>query len=294
VQNKPRSGHPEVLTEREKRYITTLIRAKPLIPWEDLRKELGLSVSITTIRKFLKNEGVLHWRALKRPGLTKELAIKRLAWAREHANTDWSKWLFSDECSVEYGVGRARPWAFGFNDEKLTPERVFPLNKGKQASVMIWGMIGASINRSEVVIMDRDPESRRNGVSALSYLWTLEEHLMPLYNGQVFQQDNAPIHTAQMVKQWFEEHGILWCQSWPSYSPDLNPIEHVWTLMKRLIYDKEPFIMKLSRSRQLEVLLREIPRAWVEIQSEVIDSLVSSMKQRVQAVIDAQGWYTHY
>jgi transposase len=38
-------------------------------------------------------------------------------------------------------------------------------------------------------------------------------------------QDNASIHTAHKVKDWFEENGIQ-TTDWPPYSPDLNPIEH--------------------------------------------------------------------
>jgi transposase len=39
-------------------------------------------------------------------------------------------------------------------------------------------------------------------------------------------QDNAPIHTARVVKEWFEMNGIDTID-WPPYSLDLNPIEHI-------------------------------------------------------------------
>jgi hypothetical protein len=265
-----------------------------LIKWEKLQQELGLSVDIKTIRTFLADENILHWRTKKRPGLTEDLASKRLAWAQRHVNTDWSNWLFSDECSVEYGTGRQRPWAFGFKHERLSTERVFPLKKGKQASAMVWAMIGASIGRSPIVFMQRDEDAPRNGYSALSYCWALDEHLEPVYDGQVFQQDNAPIHIAKMVQEWFEIRGIHWCHDWPPYSPDLNPIEHAWGLMKQLIYKRKPYISNLRRAMQLEILHEEIPAAWDEIREEVVMSLVASMKERVAAVIAAQGWYTKY
>jgi transposase len=41
----------------------------------------------------------------------------------------------------------------------------------------------------------------------------------------VFMQDNAPIHTAHIIKDWLEEMAIEVLE-WPPYSPDLNPIEH--------------------------------------------------------------------
>lgn len=42
-----------------------------------------------------------------------------------------------------------------------------------------------------------------------------------------FMQDNAPLHTAKIIKNRFHEHGIP-LVDWPPYSPDLNPIEHAW------------------------------------------------------------------
>jgi transposase len=51
-------------------------------------------------------------------------------------------------------------------------------------------------------------------------------------------QDNVPIHKAGAVKQWFENNGIP-LLDWPPYSPDLNPIEHLWHLIKTWIQKKK-------------------------------------------------------
>ena len=47
----------------------------------------------------------------------------------------------------------------------------------------------------------------------------------------VFQQDNAPVHTASDVAEWFEQYNIQ-VDKHPPYSLDLNPIEHVWVVLK--------------------------------------------------------------
>jgi hypothetical protein len=73
---------------------------------------------------------------------------------------------------------------------------------------MIWGCIWHG-GRSEIIIMERDPDAPCNGYTAWNYIEALEAGLLPVYQpGQFFQQDNAKIHMANVSKEWFEEHGI--------------------------------------------------------------------------------------
>jgi transposase len=75
--------------------------------------------------------------------------------------------------------------------------------------------------------MERNPSAKKYGYSRHSYMYALEEGLVPIYKpGDIFQHDNAPIHTALDVQEWLEKHGI-WTLEWPSFSPDLNPIQHL-------------------------------------------------------------------
>ena len=63
--------------------------------------------------------------------------------------------------------------------------------------------------RSELIAMERDPLSAKEGYSAWSYIWALEEGLVLIYKPlDIYQMDNAPIHILKLVKEWLETHGV--------------------------------------------------------------------------------------
>ena len=62
----------------------------------------------------------------------------------------------------------------------------------------------------------------------------------------VFQKDNAPNHTARVVKEWIQSQNVNILES-SLNSPDLNIIENIWGLLSHKVYDSEADIMKLMK-----------------------------------------------
>ena len=74
---------------------------------------------------------------------------------------------------------------------------------------------------------------------------------------------------------------------WPSMSPDLNPIEHLWGILKRKVE-----VCKVSNICQLcdDVVMEE----WKSIPVATCEAPVNSMSRRVKAVLDNNGRHTKY
>ena len=291
----PRSGRPREYSETDVYSVLRYARNNPIFTYRELIRESGFTKSTSTCKRILEEHGIINWRAKKRPHLTQTQATLRLNFARSHINTDWSRVLFSDECSVEKGKGKKQRWAFGYWHQKWDHDKIVTYPKGKQGSVMVWASIGGTEKRSELIIMARDEDSPRGGFSSYSYTDTLEEGLLPIYNGEQFVQDNAPIHTSNWTLSWIAQNGIFLLPMWPPYSPDLNPIEHIWYHLKARIYELRPDIDAVTnKERQKEILCDTLPQAWNDIRASIIDKCVESMPDRIQAVINANGWQTKY
>ncbi len=85
----------------------------------------------------------------------------------------------------------------------------------------------------------------KSTVNAAIYQENLEHFMLPfadkLYGDAdfIFQQDVAPAHTSKGTKSWFNGHGVT-VLDWPANSPDLNPTENIWGIVKRKMRDTRP------------------------------------------------------
>ena len=170
---------------------------------------------------------------------------------------------------------------------------------GKNMKVMVWGCFWDN-GRTNLYIMDRDFESAKHGYSAESYLEVLEAEVAPTYTllekGYKFMQDNASIHMAHKVWDWFKAHRILQLKDWPPYSPDLNPIEHIWWHLKTRVVEMFPDVAadKSESEHARQRLESCLQAAWDTLDKELFDNLGASMVDRIEAVIAADGWHTKY
>ncbi|GFV71633.1 transposable element Tc3 transposase [Trichonephila clavipes] len=119
----------------------------------------------------------------------------------------------------------------------------------------------------------------------------LEDHVR-LFRGAMgaeflFMNDNARPHSANIVDECLQSEDIP-RMDWPAYSPDVNPIEHVWYMLGRRIAAHQPPPTRLPEFRR--ALLDE----WCNISQDQVDNLIFSMPRRCKACIASSGRHTPY
>ena len=61
----------------------------------------------------------------------------------------------------------------------------------------------------------------------------------------IFQYDNDPKHRSRIAREWKSDHHVK-SMDWPSNSPDLNPIENVWSVFRLRVHNRKPTNVRQS------------------------------------------------
>lgn len=226
--------------------------------------------SASTVRRDLKALGYCARRRPKGPRKMPGDDRRRLEFCRLHYN-DHRCIIFSDEkifdCN-DHGV----LWQWCAED--VLPERRGVSRWAPQ--VHVWGLIGPGV--SAIAIL---PAGSVNSVVYISHC--LRAKLLPVLRrgAAVFQQDGATPHTSKLTRGFLEENGVEVLEGWPPRSPDLNPIENMWSIVQRKVSDCGP----TNATELTEFVLQR----WRSIPQPVVDKLCASFPKRCQLCVENGG-----
>lgn len=109
-------------------------------------------------------------------------------------------------------------------------------------------------------------------------------------SGWIFQQDNAAYHVGPKAKEFFSQHKVP-VMVWPPSSPDLNPMENLWSIIDHRV--KEIGIRRGGFSND-EELFAVIQRVWNDVKPKACNKLSSTMDDRIKSLGDANYHYINY
>jgi transposase len=294
-----RSGRPRILSEEDRDHIYDIVaHQNPHVKMRDLCREVSDKAKKRTMQRLLREMNLRKWLQIKRPALTETQVRARMTWAINHQAytlANWKRVVWSDECTVERGKGVQPIYTYTRPSEQIKKRDVQPVRgSGKGIKKMLWGCFTHN-NRSALVPMEGDPESPGGGVTSRRFQEVYRTWLPRMIpeNGE-FMHDGARPHTGLPVRIALAEMRVK-VMNWPANSPDLNPIESLWALMKARIYQLHPELEHAHDDpTTLEALIEAAQEAWNSIDQGILYRLATTMENRVQAVIDAEGWYTKY
>ncbi|GFW59230.1 HTH_Tnp_Tc3_2 domain-containing protein [Trichonephila clavipes] len=136
--------------------------------------------------------------------------------------TDWRRVIFSDESRFSLSADDHRTRVWRRTGQRSDPAFIVERHTAISQGVTVWGAISWD-TRSSLVVLQGTLTARRYVDDILTPI------VLPMLSsrpGAIYQQDNARPHTARLSQQCLQGYDVL---PWPARTPDLSPIEHVWT-----------------------------------------------------------------
>ena len=244
-------------------------------------------------------------RGKPRKMLTQDNKQKRLNFAKANIARDWKTVMFTDRKRFQFSYPGTPLSPVSWVRKGLCRQAVMvnhPLSLNVYAGITIHGVtrchVVAGTSRSKTRYCNRAGVAARN-ITSSEYKNVLKSTLLPEGDAMfakagirhwVYQQDNDPCHkcATSIIKKHNEQAStcIELLDSWPPNSPDLNPIENLWSYVESRVLKQG---CKNFTDFQQTVLAE-----MVAVPKDILAHYYNSMPKRMRQVIEKDGEKTHY
>lgn len=285
LMDRPRAGRPSVSTDRDKRMVKyKAVRQNCYSAQKmsrELRDESGVQMNRQQVSQELRRCGFKRYGNKFVVEPTKRWTHERKKFYDSYHGVDWKRVAFSDEKVFDLSPdNRVKLYARSYEEAqkkyKQQPDRY--TNK-----VKVWGIITAA-GVGPLIAVEQNMNSEGFRDKVLQKVMATRYYQGKLFRKTncaparwLFQQDNASFHKGPSVRKFFKEHQI--CPLvWPPRSPDLNPIENIWSIVDANLKRN---IVSQNTSMSPDQIYEEVLKAWNMVTSEQCNAVVGSMPSRL-------------
>ena len=275
VSRKKGSGRRKVLTKAQKLQLLRAAGRRPGALVQSIIDEFNIPCSDETAITYLKSMGYSYKKTQKRPYLDYVDEQARLYWTQSYREYPFTTTVFVDESVFQVG----RPYySWGKKGDPIPLEtRSFPPTVSVWGSISMLGKVSLTFYEGTLDAYDYQTLLRNHLYRQANQLWGEGVWIM--------LQDGATCHTAGSTIRAISNHAgdII---DWPAASPDLNPMENVWSILKDRVAKRNP--------QTKEDLKNFIRQEWRNLDNDEVITIAESMPDRVLMLIENKGSYTGY
>ena len=264
--------------------------------WEELREEFKLQCVWETVRTTMNKAGYHKCRACQKSWINADQALRRRAFSDEHKN--WPDWMikrvhWSDELHFHQN-SRHTEFVIRNEKERNCPDCTQKRRRTATTQISAWGMIGWNY-KSDLKLfrwveeVDKEFKNGRKRLQNTKFGGSMTQEIfskdiLPIVYARkceiedehinegvfIFQEDNDGSHGTRsqenIARYTKDEMELDYIDNWPAYSPDLNPIENVWRILKSRV--------KLRHCKSYQELENAIYDEWAKITYDEINECI--------------------
>ncbi|KAK4521024.1 uncharacterized protein ATC70_004012 [Mucor velutinosus] len=190
-----------------------------------------MKVHPETVRRALHTAGLeVIIEKEKKPLLSDANVKKRHAWCKQHKDwtvDDWKHVIRTDKTKINRFNSDGPQWAWIRSGEQLQNHHVKLLTyAGVGWMCKINGNVDEALYKE--ILQGKLEQTITFSIDKFGFR---REQV-------IFQQDDDPKHTSNLVKGYLQEQSYQ-VMEWPPQFPDLNPIENMLALLKRRLNEYE-------------------------------------------------------
>ncbi|EWS74075.1 DDE family endonuclease (macronuclear) [Tetrahymena thermophila SB210] len=283
--------------------IINIIQQNNIQSWQNIQAEvsqsLNLNVSVDTIIRRAKENQIQGYLPLKKPLLNQEKANKRLDFAinikkqLDSKNLNLKNFIFTDETKLRLFQSEVSGNVYikCKKEERLEPKNVIGSVKYGGGGICFWGSISyVGVGELHMIQENITGEIYSKQILEKALVNSLQKMNINVKDAIIFE-DLDPKHSmrCKTSENTAKKMNFNIVQDYPPASPDVNPIENIWSLLKGQITKQAP-----SSLQELEKISQ---KKWMRFNKDrysVLKNLILSFPRRIEEVIQSKGWYTKY